>query len=497
MDLQSSFPSDLSWIAALPPDAQDALLNEIERRLAGRKLELYTPYPKQAEFHEAGATYRERLLAAGNRLGKTYSAGAEVAMHLTGRYPDWWRGRAFHRPTFGAAASETGLLTRDGLQRILFGWPATPLGTGLIPRDAVIEHFNSKFGPAHLFEMIRIRHGGGGDVQAGESLLYQRSYDQGRARIQAMDLHFFWLDEEPSDFGYYMEALTRTNLHLGPVFLTFTPLKGMSTVVKRFFMEHAPGTHKTQMSIEDALHIPLATRESIIASYPLNEREARIHGIPTLGKGRIFTVPEENVAYDVFPIPAHWPRICGIDFGFTHPTAAVWIAWDRDSDTKYIYDAYRVVEARPPIHSAAFRARGEWIPIAWPHDGEHETSAGPQLAKQYTDLGCNMLPEASRFVPMSDRATDNTAKSRTSVEAGVQMLFNEFLEGKLKVARHLQSWWEEYRLYHRSEKGLIVALDEDLMSATRIAMMSLEYAKLPPISSKKLDPNRRLNWRAA
>jgi phage terminase large subunit-like protein len=491
-----SLPPELAWIAALPPDAQDKLLAEIERRLQGRKLELYAPYPKQILFHEAGATFRERLLSAGNRLGKTYSAGAEAAYHLTGRYPEWWRGKSFKHPTFGAAASETGLLTRDGVQRILFGHPATPMGTGLVPADAIKEVFYSKFGPSHLIEMARLRWGGGGDVQAQESVYYQRSYDQGRARIQAMDLHWFWMDEEP-DEPYYMEALTRTNLHLGPVFLTFTPLKGMSNVVKRFYLDKMPGTIVVQMSIEDALHIPADVREKIIATYPEHEREARVHGVPQLGKGRVFTIPEDQISFDSFPIPAHWPRIVGVDFGSTHPTAAVWLAWDRDTDTVYVYDCYRVKGGKAPEHAAALRGRGQWIPVAWPQDGLNETSAGPQIAQQYRDAGVNMLPEFAKWPVVNDRTQENTIASRTSVEAGVHAMFNRFLEGKLKIAKHLQPIWEEYRFYHRDEQGKLVKDTDDALCAIRYALMCLDKAITPPRAGQKLNPHRSSNWRAA
>lgn len=467
----------------------------MEKRLSERKLELYAPYPKQAEFHKAGQTYRERLLMAANRVGKTYSAGAEVSFHLTGRYPDWWNGKVFHKGQIGAVASETGLLTRDGVQRILFGHPATPLGTGVIPKDAIRETVLSKFGPSQLFEMARIRHGGGGDVQASESVLYLRSYDQGRERVQAMELAWFWLDEE-SDLDYYLEALTRTNITLGPVFLTFTPLKGMSDVVKRFLLDKTPGTHVTQMDLADAEHIPPEVREAITSSYPAHEREARVHGIPVLGSGRVFVVPEEQVRYESFSLAPHWPRLAAIDFGFDHPTAIVWLAWDRDADVVYVYDCYRVSGALAPVHAAAIRSRGAWMPVAWPHDGRNDTAAGPQLAKQYRDQGINMLPEHAQFPAVSDRPGDNTNSTRVSVEAGVQAMLNRMLEGRLKVAAHLADWWTEYRLYHRKD-GKLIKVNDDLISATRYGLMCLEQASLPPKGGMKLDPRRRSNWRTA
>ena len=58
------------------PSSLGALLSrlqrETERRQSRTKLLRYRPYPKQAAFHAAGAVHRERLLMAGNQLGKTY-----------------------------------------------------------------------------------------------------------------------------------------------------------------------------------------------------------------------------------------------------------------------------------------------------------------------------------------------------------------------------------------------------------------------------------------
>jgi Terminase large subunit, T4likevirus-type, N-terminal len=56
---------------------------------------------------------------AGNQLGKTLAGGFEAAMHATGRYPDWWQGRRFDRPTIGWACGVTGEVVRDTVQKIL------------------------------------------------------------------------------------------------------------------------------------------------------------------------------------------------------------------------------------------------------------------------------------------------------------------------------------------------------------------------------------------
>ena len=47
--------------------------------------------------------------------------------------------------------------------------------------------------------------------------------------------------------------------------------------------------------------------------------------------------------------------------------------------------------------------------------------------------------------------------------------------GRFKVFRHLNDWFEEFRLYHRKD-GKVVKEGDDLMAATRYAIMSLRHA---------------------
>jgi phage terminase large subunit-like protein len=437
-------------------------LQEKARRASGRRLMAYKPYPKQESFHIHGAdlAIRERLLMAGNQLGKTWCAAFETAMHLTGQYPKGWKGAVFDHPTAGWAASLTSQGTRDTVQRLLLGKPGE-WGTGAIPREAILEIKRASHGVADAVESITVRH-----ISGGTSRLTLKTYDQGRERWQGETLDFVWFDEEPSA-DIYFEGLTRTNATAGIVYMTFTPLLGMSTVVKRFLIDKTPGTHVTTMTIEDALHYTPEQRAAIIASYPAHEREARAKGIPTLGSGRIFTVAEEVIREMPVSIPNHWPRIVGIDFGWDHPTAAAWLAWDRDTDTVHVYDAYRVREATPLIHAAAIKAKGPWIPVAWPHDGlQHDKGSGEQLANQYRGHGLNMLKERATF-------EDGT----NGVEAGLMDMLDRMQTGRLKVAKHLHDWWEEFRLYHRKD-GKIVKENDDLMSATRYGLMSLRHAKV-------------------
>ena len=431
---------------------------ERNRRLTENRLFYYRPYPKQREFHAAGTTARERLLMAGNQLGKTLAGGFEVAMHATGRYPDWWRGRRFDRPTNSWACGVTGEVVRDTVQRVLVGRPGYE-GTGSIPRDAIAERIPAR-GVADQLDLIKVRH-----ISHGVSTIGLKTYQSGREKFQGEQLDFVWFDEEPT-LDIYTEGLTRTNVGNGPVWLTFTPLQGMSTVVKRFLLERSPDRHITSMTIDDVEHYSPEEREKIIASYPPHELEARIKGIPSLGSGRIFPVIEENIVIEQRDFPSHWPRLGGMDFGWDHPFAAVELVWDRDTDTVYVARTHRLREATPVLHAAAIRPWGNLL-WAWPRDGRRETleGAGIALMRQYQEQGLDMLHEHAQFEDGS-----------VSVEAGLMDMLARMQTGRFKVFKHLLDWLEEFRLYHRKD-GKVVKEGDDLLAATRYAVMMLRYAR--------------------
>ena len=205
------------------------LTEAIEKRQRTNRIRFYKPYTKQRDFHAAGAEHRERLLMAGNQLGKTFCGAAEAAYHLTGRYPDWWKGRRWDRPVRAWGGSKTGEVTRDGVQRYLIGEPKdeSQWGTGMIPGDALLD-WGRRQGVADALDNATVRH-----VSGGTSTLGFKSYDQGRQKWQSETLDFVWFDEEPP-MDIYMEGLTRTNATGGMTFITFTPLLGMSDVVSMF-----------------------------------------------------------------------------------------------------------------------------------------------------------------------------------------------------------------------------------------------------------------------
>lgn len=456
-------------------ETEDLLYQALLQELSNRKLELYRPYKKQSDFHAAGSQYRERLFRAGNQLGKTIAGSAEVAYHATGLYPQWWAGKRFDHATNGWCGGVTGEVTRDTIQRLLLG-PTGELGTGFIPKQSISSTTPAR-GQADLVDTILVRH-----VSGKLSRIKLKYYEQGREKWQADTVDYVWFDEEPPQ-DIYSEGLTRTNATGGIVWLTFTPLKGMSEVVRRFLMEPSPDRVDINMTIDDAEHISAEQRTRIIASYPAHEREARIKGTPSLGSGRIFPVSEESISCERFEIPKWFRTIGGLDFGWDHPTAAVKLVFDPDDDVVYVTNTYRVREATPVIHASALKAWGKLL-FSWPHDGlQHDKGSGVQLAEQYRREGLTMMDKHATFPDGSN-----------GVEAGLSEMLARMETGRFKVFSHLTEWFEEFRLYHR-EDGKVVKEFDDLLSATRYALMCIENAER--VSGSNYKPKRPTSWMTA
>lgn len=437
----------------------DAVSAEIHWR-ARNKIDKYYPdegplrrelYSKHLEFFRGGAQHRERLMMAANRVGKTEGVGAyEVACHLTGIYPSWWEGRQFTRPIKCWVAGDTGKTVREIVQEKLLGPPGA-IGTGMIRGDLVVSP-RPKQGVPDAIESVHVKHAAG-----GHSRLVLKSYDQKRESFQGTEQDLIWLDEEPPE-DVYTECVMRTMTTNGLVMLTFTPLMGLSEVVLSFLPGgdlHNPAKFTVMCTWDDVPHLTKQMKEELYKTIPPHQRDARSKGIPALGSGAIYPVPETDIVVPDFEIPKHWPRAYGFDVGWNR-TAAVWGALNRDTDVLTLYSEHYRGEAEPSVHADAIRGRGAWVKGAIdPASRGRSQRDGSRLLEVYRNLGLH-LEEA-----------DN------AVEAGLHTVYQRMSAGKLKVFASLTSWLAEYRLYRRDEKGHIVKKADHLMDAMRYLVMTL------------------------
>lgn len=444
---------------------------ELGRRDRKNGMARYAPYEKQIEFHNLSADYKERMLRAGNRVGKSYAGSREMAFHLTGIYPKWWKGKRFEKAIDAWAGGPDEKSTRMGLQRLLCGKFDAEEKFKLVFDEAIPEHLVKRVtfttSTAGLVDTIQVQH-----VSGGVSELVLKNFAQGWEKWQSAALDVVWFDEEPSDIKLYHEGRKRTLDKRGIAYMTFTPLNGYTEAVERF-LNHEPGTMETHMTWEDSpIMAPLIDDEKAAMRSTPHMIDPVIYGKPTAGSGAVYPILDEEITCDDFETPEHWLCIGGQDYGWTHPSAFVKLAWDRDNDVIYVTNAHKKSNALPVVHASAVRHWGgnreaQWLPWAWGKEGLHkDKGSGKSMASQYGDEGLLMLKIHARDEVDGD-----------AIEPGIARMLHRMQTGRFKVFRSCQQWFQEKGLYSRDEDGMLKTgndkKNDDLMDATRYASMML------------------------
>lgn len=465
----------------------------IDRRKQTHKLEYYDPYPYQLRFHNAeghltpGRPASQRALMAANQVGKTYAGGMEAAIHLTGRYPSWWKGHRFSRPINMLVGGLTNESVRDICQKELFGEPTDDrqLGTGAVPIDC-IKNPKRKAGVPDALDSVQVKH-----ITGGFSKVSFRAYEQGAKKHMGSRIDLGWLDEEPPE-DIWAQYLRGTFSTKGILYITFTPEEGLTKVVYGFMNDLKPGQALIRATWDDAPHMNHERREQQLLAIPAHQREMRTKGIPLRGSGLVYPVRQEEIECEPFEIPSYWPRICGVDFGIGHDFAAAWLTWDRERDVAYVYDCWKKPGEKLSEHVSQLNRRGNWIPVIWPHDGlQRDPKSGLPLSEEYRTEGANMWHEQFTNPPTPGV---EEGKGGNSVEYGIEHILHRMQTGRFKVFKTLQPWFMEWMDYHRDE-GKIVKQYDDLMDATRYACLSLRHATTQTIKIKRAVPVRGAsNW---
>lgn len=469
-------------------------LEEYESLQKTTRLMHYEPYPYQLQFHnalghETTEPAKQRFLMAGNGTGKTFSAAAETAIHATGLYPDWWKGTRFNHPVEIIVGAKTNEAAVKVVQKELFGeiMDKSLIGTGAVPLEYVNTSFKMKPGVPGAIGDVLIKH-----VPTDRwSKLSIMSYDQKPKAFMGTRFDVGWLDEEPPIeiwSQFIRGTLSRKHAIL---YITATPEEGMTQVVINFTNDLKPGQALITATWDDAPHLTPEEKEQRLAAFPPHEREMRSKGIPMMGSGLIFPFAPEDFVVPPMEIPAHWPQIIGVDFGAgsshsAHPFAATKLAWDKDADIIYVTAEYRVKGGVPTQQADALKKWGDWIPVAWPHDGLNtEKGTGSQVVQAYRDVGLNMLRDKATNPPDALQG-EKEGGGGNSREKSLMDMYNRFENGKIKIFSTCRLLLEEIRMYHRDEKGKIVDLMDDLISATRYAHMMARHARVRHVRQAKV-----------
>ena len=371
---------------------------------------------------------------AGDQTGKTTTCAAEVAWHLTGEYPEWWTGKRFDKPIRCWVVGELVILVRDTLQRQLCG--AQEFGTGTIPLERFAKKPIMTAGGMQAVDTAFVAHEVDGKVDGMSSVTF-KTFEQRRERLQSEFVDLIWIDERP-DEQVYSELLARTTATDGHLILSYTPIgEGAAAgVTYRFLSEPSADRSVHRIAGSEVKHISAARREEMAGSYSDAERETRLEGTPQLGAGPVFPLellPGLVQAFNPDTLPS-WARWCvGIDFGFDHPFAAVFIAWAHDTGDIWVVESCRMERSSALYHVQRIHAMTNGLRVqvlARPHDGAvHDKGSGLPLAGQYKAFGANML---------SSHAI-NHGTNHFNVEPALEEMRALMFEGKLHIAATIRA----------------------------------------------------------
>ncbi len=484
---------------------ENKLLKLFEDRLSQSKFYQYRPYghpdtlcpdgelwkemgwepwsnkPWQLDFHQSGKENTERAGICANGTGKSYETLWETTAHLLGEYPDWYDGYRFDHPVIWWVGSIDASLQTESVQPILLGENLTDeLGTGFIPRDRIRGKPSLKqSGVPDTVHKVRIEHSSG-----KTSTLIFKTYAQGWKSWQSGKPDGITLDEQPDDEDnkqkrIFEECQTRIFRSGGIMLAGLTPLLGETELTRHFMYPKASRIKCFYATWDDAAHLKDEDKQRLLKTYSDHVVESRTLGVPMMGEGKVIAVSEADIKCQPFELPKHYARICGVDFGVAkgHPTAAVWLAWDRDRDIVYLYDEYRKEQDDAIYHAESIKQRGVWIPVSWPHDG-HQTSDltkakadGNELKDIYLGYGLNMLGRSARY--------NNDTGGSQPVEPIIDTLIQRMKTGRFYVFSNLHYFFEEMRSFHRKD-GKIVNRREDTIKAVLYGLMMLRYAHPEP-----------------
>ena len=337
--------------------------------------EEYPPSPKQLQFFKtcADADAEEILFDGAIRSGKTQAACrliAAWAWHFGG--PNWKF--CIIRKTYRELADSTqaAFMRGDGKMP-----PACP--------PELVKSYKAKD------EVVELKNGAQIMFRSAEN-----AYDA-EDKIKNVTLAGFFIDQvEELDtgeyFGLYETLLSRLSDPRGPqkALLVANPGPEDHWVYKRFVGERTkePQTRRVSVTLLDnapnlgASYVRRMLRRK--ETNPLFYRRYILGEWGAFGGKRFAAWDPRRHVVDPFEVPPGWEIVQGIDYGWAHPTAAVWCAIDFDG--RWWVVAEHVESERPVSHHAQQIRKTEqklniapssrWLdPSCWARKSEYQSTA--------------------------------------------------------------------------------------------------------------------------
>jgi len=443
------------------------------------QLKWFKPFEYQKKFFATGSTHTRRGMIAANRSGKTIASTFETAYHLTGRYPKGWKGKVFEQPIIAMCSGESWEQVAKTLQSKILGCDdikqGYKLGSGAIPKETI--DFKSYRADGANVLSIEIWH-----VTGGKSKLYFSNYTQETRHLQGYELDLVVLDEQPPD-ETFSELVVRTASRNGQVICSFTPLKGLTGLVRKFW-DQTEGYCHVRVTWDDVPYVnewdepffTKAEREQLARDFMPWERECRINGIPLVGQGVVFPIldwPTYKATDIELRNNESLERLISFDLGIKNdPTVISFFFRDPVEETIYLHRQIKIPTGETPdeyVHYLLDReTRG--VPIALPHDAAtagRYTLTEQSVREVFEDsYGLNCISGAI-LNPVNDQGKVTNHKAY-----GINIMRMGLERRSLMINESCRDFLDECRNYAIDQQGRFSDPD-DCIDSARIGILAL------------------------
>ena len=301
---------------------------EIERRKSNNKLAEYNKtkvHKKQMAFHKC--TKRNRWVFGGNRSGKSQCGAVEAV----------WLARGIHpfrqnKTCDGWVVSLSQQVQRDVAQSKILYY----LNPDWIV-DIIMLTGRKDSAQNGVIDYILVK-----NVFGEVSKIGFKTCDQGREKFQGTSLDWVWFDEEPP-FDIYLECRMRVLDREGIIFGTMTPLKGLTWVYDKIFLNESadPDVWYIEMEWADNPYLSKAEIDVLSKTLSSEELESRRYGKFMAKGGLVYSEFDPNIhVIEPFSVPKEWFDNISIDPGLHNPLSAHWYAVDFDGNIYVIAEHY-------------------------------------------------------------------------------------------------------------------------------------------------------------
>lgn len=451
---------------------------------------LYEPIPKFYEFFAAEHHARKLLWLGGNRTRKTSSIARGISYHLRGWYPDDWPGYRFNRPITAFVSTIVMEKTIGVLQKyFLEGDPQR----GLTPciHKSLISGYKRYSGDCKGFKEFLVK-----SKSFGYSTLKFGAFEQGARNSQSDTYDIVWLDEA-SIVEYYTELNFRTTAFSGNktfLYSSMWPEKGRDEVVARFLSNADAGEAKNhhfymKSSWSDNPTLTEEEKDLMRMSCPPWQLEAREHGTPVFGHGKVFLMSEKEVFIKKVDLPqdiSKFAYLYGLDPSST--SGGTWgmvlAAHDRDNDIVYIIKNYKKRDLTPIEHGYNILSLiPEW---------------GPPGINDYSGGGEDMHNKESTIDFLKRKCgldLNNADKRKGRKEGGIDEIYMRVRSGKFKIVEdECPLLVEEWRGLARDDKGKIIKENDHCIDSLLYLINKLSLAKTERELSEGFYQNENYNF---